>query len=895
MKNACYILLFLIVSLNVKAQTPDSTDFSRLPDKVYMHLDKNLYTTGDTIWAKAYAFHRNNLNLSDNSYSLHIQLLSQDGAEMGTYKMLMVKGMGYGQIPLSNKVKPGFYQIIAHTGHMKNFSRKFFYKSTIEVRAKTAQMTIKSYFDKDEYRIGDTAKLTFRVYDEFQMLVPKHRFHYDLVYQEKSLERGSLKCNEQGTVTAFFPIEKGTKSNPPCLNLSYYDTHNYEDAIEQQVYIPMVREVLHIDFFPEGGDLIKGIPSKVAFKGVDALGEAVAIEGILEEDGRPIMNVNTLYEGMGFFTIMPSEASYTFRVTKPQGIDSVYTLPEAIMTGYHLMFVKQDESSVYLRVDHNYGVPQNVKVWISQYDNFLDLYNLEVEGSRYFAIPKDALPQGLVTFTLTDDKDVPMSERLVFIPDEENGIKVSTPQDIYSQRKKVEVSLALDNPKAKAHLSVAVVDSVLGSSPYVEADNIKSYALLRSELRGDIKNINSYLGSDRASQGRCDLLVMTHGWRRYSWIRNQEQLDSVTMLDFNVVSGTVMRFRKPEVKAQMTVFAVGDFTNYIDFETNEKGQFKITPSYEDRASQKILLMAKSAKGKGNVNISVFNTDTIFFGQIAAENKDNIKPLVYAYDYYVDEEDEEEDVSPFFSYESKMLQELVVYGERQDLKTEEGAIPEAVAAFAAGSLSGEDLVEGYSFGDFVEQASHRAVYDRSIGRVTVRNRGESGSSDAMSSFDTEIGAEIYVNDMPWGKDVGSLDFLTKDDIAEIVVLDPDGASQLYGAEGDYGVILVSTYSDDFNAKEQVMNRNMAIFGRFIDSKEYYKQAYETKEQDSLVVVDNRITLHWEPFVETDENGMASFDFYTDDISGTKQIIVQGIDDDGHLYYQTKDFEVQVVGL
>lgn len=893
-----FFLLVLFAFIDINAQDSTSiVDYTRLPDKVYMHLDKNLYSPGDTIWIKSYAFHRNNMQLSDNSYALHIQMLSQEGSDIGNYKMLMVNGMGCGQIPVYDKMKPGFYQLVAHTGHMKNFGKQFFYKTTIEVRDKNSRMSIKSYFDKDKYRLGDTAKVTFHIYDEFQTPIPKQTFRYDLMHQEMSLKKGTLKSNDDGTVTASFPIDNGTISDPPCLKLSYYNTYDYENPIKQKVYVPIVDDVLHLDFFPEGGDLVKGIFSKVAFKGVDALGEAVAVTGVLQKNGSPIMNVNTLYDGMGFFSLKPSEANYTVKVTQPEGIDSVYILPHVIASGYHIMFVRQNDTSVYLQVDHNYGDVRNVKLWISQYDKFLDLYDLEVNGSRYFAIPKDALPKGLVTFTITDNKDIPVAERLVFIPNKENDIKLSVPHNVFSQRKKVKVNLSLENAESKAHLSIAVVDSILGNSPYVGRDNIKSYALLSSELRGRVKDINSYLATDRVSQGRCDLMVMTHGWRRYSWVNNEQQLDSMTMLNFEVISGKVMRNKKPEVKAQMTVFTIGDLTNYVDFETDSLGRFKITPSYENRRSQRLLLMAKSSKGKGNVRIIIYNTDTLLFGEVVEENSDNAKALVYDYDNFVNGIDDKDEEPPFLSYEAKMLNELVVYGERVDPR-DEGAISEAIVAFAAGALSGEDLVGGFGFGDFVEQASHRAMYDRSAGRITVRSLGGGSTSSedfytSSSGFDTEVGAEIYVNDMRWGKDVGSLDFLTKDDIAEIVVLDPAGAYSMYGQDGEYGVILVRTYSNNFNNKEREMNKNMTIFGRFIDSKEYYKQAYETKQQDSLVVVDNRITLHWEPFIETDVNGQASFEFYTDDIGGAKQIVIQGIDEKGNLFYQTKEFDVQLV--
>lgn len=58
-------------------------------------------------------------------------------------------------------------------------------------------------------------------------------------------------------------------------------------------------------------------------------------------------------------------------------------------------------------------------------------------------------------------------------------------------------------------------------------------------------------------------------------------------------------------------------------------------------------------------------------------------------------------------------------------------------------------------------------------------------------------------------------------------------------------------------------------------------------------DTRVTLYWEPMLQTDENGKAEVSFYTGDIPGKKQVIVQGFDAEGNLYYQTGSFVVKDV--
>lgn len=883
------------MSLTLFSQNED-LNYTRLPDKCYLHLDRNLYSPGDTIWFKAYVFHRNNLQLSDNSYALHIQILNQEGDEISSHKMLLVDGMGYGQIPVQDWMEPGLYQIIAHSAYMKNFGTRFFQRSSIEIRPRESHFSIKTYFDQPYYQVGDTAHVTFFAYDEFQMPVPKKRFRYNLVHQDESLIKGGLRCYDDGRVRYSFPLTKGSKAQPPVLHLSYYDENIADEIYEQEVAVPMADQELMLEFYPEGGHLLQGVDCRIAFEATDALGQPVDVEGVLMQDSTEILRVKSMHQGIGYFTMRPQNSDYRFKVFKPEGVETVFTLPKAQKEAYSISYVKRDKERLYLLLSHNFSQEQDVELWLSQYDHLQKIYKLKIANKRLISMPLADLPKGLFTATLLDEQKRPAAERLMYNPAGEKALEIHTDEDIYGLRKKVNVTMALPETSSKAHLSVAVVDSVLAHSPWLSQTSIKADALLKTELRGNIDNLDAYLRDDKASEINLNLLIMTHGWRRYNWIFNQQQLDSMRVFDFNSINGKVMRGKKPAGNAQMTALVLSGSFAAAEFLTDKEGRFSITPKYESRDGQKILFQAKSDKDRRNVKITLHNNDTVLFAKSIVRYQEDLKAKKMEMGRYVMMENDTEDETPFFSYESKLLQELVVYGERVE-ETADNEISEAVTAFATGVMKGEDLIGGYSFADFVEQVSFRAQYAPSTNRIIVRSRGGGTSldSDAEDEFadSDEIGAEIYVNNILWGKDVSQLDFLTQDDIAQIVVLDPEAAFASYGSDGQYGVILVATY--DLKVEEkQNLNRNMAVFGRFIDSKEFYQPKYETKAQDSMIVVDNRITLHWEPFLETDSSRLASFDFYTDDISGTKQIVVQGLDEDGILFYETKEFEVKGVG-
>lgn len=896
MKNLFSILCILCISfLCVKGNTvPDST---RIPDKAFLHLDKTFYAQGDTAWFKAYVFHRDDNELSDNSYSLSIQMLDETGEQVGAHKLLLVGGIGYGQIPIYENMKPGFYQIVAHSAHMKNFRTNFYFKTTIEVRKKYSEMTVKPFYDKDSYKVGDTAQVTFRVYDEFQELLPDKRFRYYLTYKGKILHKDGLKSNDNGSASVKIPISMGDRAEPARLEVSYLIKDTDEHHTTQDYYIPMVKDKIKVGIYPEGGDLIRGLSTKVAFEVTDELGKPVDAQVTILEDESPIAATTTMHKGRGLFSLLPRESKYMMRVTDAFGVDTLVDLPAVRDQGYYLSYFKQNAENVSLMVQHNFGTSKAVNLWVSQNDKLLSTYALNVSGVLKFSLPKAELPAGLVTVTLTDDTNTPCSERMIYVDKPSPQLSLSLPRTTYNERNRVDVTLKLSDISSKAHLSASVIDSFIGNSPNLGHNSILSYAYLQSELRDFNGGDNSYFKGDRLNNAYRDLLIMTHGWSRFAWINNKKRLETLPIYDFNKVKGRVTRRNKPIAHAPMTALVMAGLS-FLEFETDDEGWFSIYPEYEDYRASRLTLRAKNSNGKNNVSISLVNSDTILHDYICELYQDELKPLVYSGDLLLEHADASEGHTPFKFYETKLLKELVVEGKQQS-EGELNSLAKQYSSFAIGSISGAYLDGGFSFADFVQQASAKALYSETNDIFVIKDKYSESREliDAEPEFGAtdEIGAEIFLNNDDWGINPSQLDFLTKDDIAEIVVLGAQAATIMFGDEGgQYGVVLVRTYSTDFVASRPTEDDSKVVFGGFINSRERYQPDYSIAGVGYNTIVDNRVTLHWEPLIEVNKAGEASFSFYTDDIRGPKQIIVQGMDDDGHFFYTEHSFNVEIVG-
>ena len=61
-----------------------------------------------------------------------------------------------------------------------------------------------------------------------------------------------------------------------------------------------------LQFFPEGGDMVEGIESRVAFKATDIHGLPYKVSGeIIDSKGKSITKFSSMHDGMGFFNIKP--------------------------------------------------------------------------------------------------------------------------------------------------------------------------------------------------------------------------------------------------------------------------------------------------------------------------------------------------------------------------------------------------------------------------------------------------------------------------------------------------------------------------------------------------------------------------------------------------------------
>jgi hypothetical protein len=115
------------------------------------------------------------------------------------------------------------------------------------------------------------------------------------------------------------------------------------------------------------------------------------------------------------------------------------------------------------------------------------------------------------------------------------------------------------------------------------------------------------------------------------------------------------------------------------------------------------------------------------------------------------------------------------------------------------------------------------------------------------------------------------------------------ASIYGLRGGNGVISIKTSSkihQDFTSGEGNVFR---FSGRgYAEPAVFPQPDHSQKEGDNVSSPDLRSTLYWNENKLVDKYGRSSFQFFTNDVPGTYQVVISGITTRGELIYKTLRF-------
>ena len=282
-----------------------------------------------------------------------------------------------------------------------------------------------------------------------------------------------------------------------------------------------------VQFLPEGGSLVSGIRSKIAFKAIGADGQSINVSGVvLDNENKEVCQFAPTHLGMGFFYLQPQDGkSYTANVTYADGGKDSFKLPVAAASGMALSVNNESLSKFTVTITanntcfaQNRGKDYTLLVYSGGVGTSVT-YKLD-SNLIVLDVAKHRLRTGVATITLFSPGSEPLAERLLFIQNY-GQLKINITSDKTAYHARDKVSLALDvktrtDSAARGHFSVSVVDESKVAVNETEENTILTTLLLTSDLKGKVEQPDYYFANINNETSRnLDLVMLTNGYRRF--------------------------------------------------------------------------------------------------------------------------------------------------------------------------------------------------------------------------------------------------------------------------------------------------------------------------------------------------------------------------------------------
>lgn len=447
------------------------------------------------MWYKAYVVRDDNLHHTDLSRILYVELLNPIGYPVETQKLVIENGQAHGSFELKDTLNAGFYEVRAYTTWMLNFTK------------------------------GDS-----------------HGWHRLYTNSSKRRYGDRLQRYLQGNAGIFsrvFPVYEQVDSG----RYSQRRMPRQNKATATMVEPP--KDKLVIDFYPEGGNMVRDVPTRVAFQAHNTDGRTLNVVGALMRRGDSIGYFKSEYAGRGVFVVTPDsldseELSEGLQLKLTyQSRDYKFSLPKPQKRGYSLNVYSNDRQlrTVVARNRLTKGQLLGLSVTARGQTCFYDNIDLTQTEQASVTLDKTTLLTGVNIVTLFTEDGKVLAQRLVFVnnhdrdgyrlvPDataEKNDDDDSvTPEDPVQPYGKVVIDYQLVDEeghavKAAHDFSIAVTDGDSRELTYDDATAM-SYLLLGSEVKGFIPHPAYYFEADDAEhRSALDLLLMVQGWTRYDY------------------------------------------------------------------------------------------------------------------------------------------------------------------------------------------------------------------------------------------------------------------------------------------------------------------------------------------------------------------------------------------
>ncbi|RLD75609.1 MAG: hypothetical protein DRJ07_17785, partial [Bacteroidetes bacterium] len=744
---------------------------------------------------------------------------------------------------------------------------------------KIPQQKVYLQLDHDEYMIGST--IWYKAYvlnsKEQKPDTLSRNLYVELISPEKEIFMYRLLKLENGLGNGDFPMHDTLATGNYLIRAYTRNMKNYgkdylfskeiriinpkklyysKEIHKKAKKIKNKSENIDLQFFPEGGVLVKDINSKLAFKAINTLGLGIDVEGkIFTKKGKEISSFKSSHSGMGIIEFTPEkELEYYAVINKPEGIKTKYQIPQSIKNGYVISINNEHEKNIKIQIKTNkkFSNDKTAKtIYLFAQSGGKIYYKSRLlfeKNEINLKIQKNNIPTGIVHFTLFDGHGKPQCERLAFVNRKDFlDINIHLNKKSYKTREKVILDINIKDKKGlpvRANVSIAVRNKTrLIDIPKNKA-NIISSLFLQADIQGNIEDQEYYFTDTKKAKRDLDILLLTQAWRKFNW--DDILQDSIASPEFIVekdisISGRITKylFNISAKNASVELTFLNKFNDVYKTICDNKGRFSFDGlDYNDTLD--VLLEFRSHVGRKNIMA------------ILDEDRDigiTFSPLD---GFYLD---------------SCLVKHKVKYLPGPVEEEKDPNVPEDFKLHRQA-----DQVVKF---DEPHYSSYQSVMDALKGKVPGLSIGQNSSMIRGPKSLTLSNEPLYLVD-GMVTTFDGIQSISVNDVDRVEILKGPSAA-IYGSRGGNGVIAVYTKKGYYYKRGELRFKMLG----YHTPKTFYVPKYDIKKGITNEKKDYRKTVYWKPNVKTDKTGKAYIEFYQSDISDEFEIVIEGISVNGKI--------------
>ncbi len=752
------------------------------------------------------------------------------------------------------------------------------------------------HFDKSVYNPGETIWFKAYLFSGVEPSRISRNFYAELSDAEGNILQRIIAPLFESTAASAFTIPAGLKNN--ILHFRAYTSWmlNFDTAFLYEKDIHILHETRDssainesneqlLQFFPEGGDLVAGVENNIAFKATDKYGVPVAVKGMLKDaTGKNILEFNSVHDGMGKFMLTPDKGDvFSAEWKDDHGKEHKTDFPAVKEGGVVLRLMNTDKKVFFSIARSALNTEENNSLSIIANMNQELVYKAQVNLKETFmsggSIPCEQLPSGILQVTIFNASNIPVAERVIFI----NNHEFEFPVDLsvlsrdLTRRGKNSIEIAVPDT-LRSNLSIAVTDAEADGAKESE-DNIISRLLLTGDIKGFVYNPYYYFSQSTDSGAQyLDLIMLTHGWRRFKWdqlvrgklpvIKFPEQ--NYLALKVDVLGVDVSKIPREE-SLNIILHKKDSSIQFLQAQRISPGKFGIDG----------LVFYDTALAYYSFNIiqKLSTEAAIVFNNGLFKGYKKIRPPAPAYDAWASGDSVLLRRNRFFrqeyarnnSFQDKKVQTLETVTVKGRQKTDAQKLDEK---YTSGMFSGGDAYT-FDLEDDRLSSAYMDIFTYLQGKVAglaISTNGNSASLQWRGSTPT-----LYLNEMQ--VDVSQLKSTSVSDIAMVKVFRPGTA---IGFGGGGGTIAVYTKKGGGRQSDPSIRglERIRLVGYSL-TKEFFSPDYSFNA-DLKEAEDTRATLYWNPYILVDKNNKrTTIQFFNNDVSRKLRVILEGINEDGKL--------------